>query len=301
MGNTAPIAYGGCTLGIAAASAYATVKPGYHAYSMLGLFIGPALTDRRLLTSVRRVRDTRTFATRQIEVSQILDSGERRLCLTMTADFQVLEPALMSYSAPPLREYSRPDDVPSIQETRDAMVSEGKISPALAKTHASMFGLTASLFETRSAPEGVFAQNLYGLAKSLPTSQDGLPLTQRTSGDWIRARPDQGVESEGERMAVMAFLMDGAISFAPLSHDRKFFDDAGACSSLDFALRFFRPDVELEGWHLRELRTVAGDAGRTYSESRLWDEEGRMVCSMTQQCILRVKPAKMPEKARERL
>ncbi|KAK3044374.1 hypothetical protein LTS18_001453, partial [Coniosporium uncinatum] len=49
MGNTAPIAYGGCTLGIAAASAYATVKPGYHAYSMLGLFIGPALTDRKLL------------------------------------------------------------------------------------------------------------------------------------------------------------------------------------------------------------------------------------------------------------
>jgi len=293
MGNSAPIAYGGCTLSIATSSAYATVKPGYHAYSLLGHFLGPALTDRVLHTTVRRIRDTRTFATRQVDVSQILDSGERRLCLTLTADFQVAEPSLASltYSTPPSRLYSKPEEIPSLQALRRNLVDQGKIPQKLADLHANMFGLTAALFESRPAPEGIFAQNLYGMAKSLPTSQDGLPLTQRTSGDWMRARPRQGLDCEATTMAALAFLMDGAISFVPLSHDHKFFDDVGACSSLDFALRFFvgGAELDLERWHLRELGTVAGAAGRTFSESRLWDEEGRLVCGMSQQCAMRVK------------
>jgi hypothetical protein len=37
------------------------------------------------------------------------------------------------------------------------------------------------------------------------------------------------------------------------------------------------------------LNASAADVGRTYSESRLWNQSGAMVASMTQQCILRPK------------
>jgi acyl-CoA thioesterase len=92
-----------------------------------------------------------------------------------------------------------------------------------------------------------------------------------------------------EQMSTMGFLMDSFLAFCPLVFTHRGFFDAGASGSLDFALRFFeRSDkVDFNKWHLREVVTVAGAEGRTYSEARMWDESGKMIASMTQQCILR--------------
>lgn len=75
MANVANIAYGGCTVGVAIAAACQTVKPGYHLYTAMGNYLGPALTDRKLFIHVQSVRDTRTFATRQVLVSQKRDGN----------------------------------------------------------------------------------------------------------------------------------------------------------------------------------------------------------------------------------
>ena len=84
--------------------------------------------------------------------------------------------------------------------------------------------------------------------------------------------------------------MDYALSVVPLAFGSMCLDDAGACSSLDFALRVFSNRVDMNEWHLRQMKTSVGAEGRTYSEGLLWDRERRCVASMTQQCILRVKP-----------
>lgn len=72
--------------------------------------------------------------------------------------------------------------------------------------------------------------------------------------------------------------------------------EAGVQSSLDFALRIFvnggQRGVDLNEWNLREWSTVTGGEGRTYTEASVWDGSGRMVCNMTQQCILRPKAQK---------
>ena len=75
----------------------------------------------------------------------------------------------------------------------------------------------------------------------------------------------------------------------PLSHNGMFLDDAGACSTLDFSLRVMVERLDLGKWHLRELRTNAGGGARTFSECDVWDEAGRLVASMSQQCVLRPK------------
>jgi len=85
----------------------------------------------------------------------------------------------------------------------------------------------------------------------------------------------------------------------PLSHNHQFLDDSGACSSLDFALRVFTNDLDMSKWHYREMNTITGGNGRTFSEARLWDNKGserRMVALMTQQAILRP-PAKPKAKS----
>lgn len=88
-------------------------------------------------------------------------------------------------------------------------------------------------------------------------------------------------------MSALAFVLDGALSFTPMAHSGLWFEYVGVASTLDFAMRLFVPDVDLSHWHLRERNTLAAAAGRQYSESRMWDQKGKLVASMTQQSILR--------------
>lgn len=78
-------------------------------------------------------------------------------------------------------------------------------------------------------------------------------------------------------------------SFIPLSFSNLFLQDAGACSTLDFALRFHTDALDMNKWHMEEMRTITGDYGRTYSEGLLWSEDGKLVASMSQQSVLRPK------------
>jgi acyl-CoA thioesterase II len=288
MGNSSSIAYGGCALGVAAAAARRTVKPEYHAYSLLGNFLGPALTDRNVQCRVRRLRDTRTFATRHVEVSQVQDDGSRRLCLFMTLDFQTKEASvLMRFSVAPTLGFKSWREESSPSAMRQEFANLGKIDAKMAKIHEVSMKVHEALFEQRNCASGFSAQTLNGIGKHLPTDQDQLSLTERSSQQWVKA----GTKiSEEEQLGALILFMDGALSFVPLMHNHQYLDDAGACSSLDFAMRLFDNEVDFNQWHLHEMKTVAGAEGRTFSEARLYNEQGKLVANMTQQSIMRPPP-----------
>lgn len=103
MGNSAPIAYGGYAVALAIHAACKTAPSGFHLYSALGHYLGPTSTDRHLVCSVQETRNTRTFATRRVQVSQEQANGKPRICLELLADFQVKEPPLLVYSTKPSR------------------------------------------------------------------------------------------------------------------------------------------------------------------------------------------------------
>ncbi|KAK4086698.1 hypothetical protein ACCO45_010073 [Purpureocillium lilacinum] len=286
MGNTKNIAYGGCAVGVGIEAASQTVSPNYVLYSAMGNYLGPAITERKLMCSIRRVRDTRTFATRVVEIGQEQHDGVTRLCMIMVVDFQVKEKdSLLVYSATPQTRYSPVEKCLDTSETIRGMVSKGEVTEELAEVFRVQFDLLGRFFECRGTPEGVISNNLNGLAKGTKTPQDGMDLTSKTSADWFRC--SHPLEMRCSHYAGLGFIMDGALSFLPLAHNAMFLDDAGACSSLEFAFRLFDTDLDLTRWHLREMKTVTGGNGRTYSESRLWDSEGNMVANMTQQSILR--------------
>jgi acyl-CoA thioesterase II len=290
MGNPANIAYGGYALATACKCAYLSVPSGYHLYSMLGHYLGPAYADRPLRANVRTIRQTRTFATRQVEVSQKRDDGEDRVCLVAIADFHIKEPAsLLEFSKPPSMQYSHYANLPSQQEVHQKLLDDGKITQAMLDAHAKTFGLLRHLYDQRPCPETVFPQNLFGMAKDLPTTQDHLPTTSKTNADWFRCI--EPLPTPIDNMTNLTFLIDGAIAFLPLSFNHLWFDDMGACSSLDFALRFFKSgdEVDVEKWHLREMKTSVGSEARSYGEAWVWDENGRAVACMSQQSILRPK------------
>lgn len=293
MGNANNIAYGGCTLGIAASTAHQDLPEGYFLYSMAGNYLGPALTDRKYICSAEEVRKTRTFITKLVRIQQKLDDGQSRMCLIALADFQRREPAsLLMYSRPPSMVYAGVDDQPSYEASVKNLLQSGAISQEMLDRNHRTFGMMRAFFEIRPCQEGTGAQRLIGQAKHIRSTQDHLPLTSRTSADWLRCPQAQGVPATAA--SALAFILDGSLSFAPLTlSGGMFLEDVGACSTLDFAMRIFTNDLRIEEWHLREIKTMAGGAGRSYSEAQVWDSTGNMIASMTQASILRPKaPAK---------
>ncbi|KAE8374390.1 thioesterase-like superfamily-domain-containing protein [Aspergillus bertholletiae] len=287
MGNSAPIGYGGYAISLAIHAAYKEAPEGFHLHSAFGHYLRATSTETNIICRPVQLRKTKSFATYRVEVEQKIEStGESRLCMVVLADFHKDEPALLNYSAPPTRSYSHWQHcVPWDQMLVDDMKT-GKMTEQHSKMFTKLFGLSRNLYEGRPCPEGITSQNLMGLLKSVKSNQDDLPVTKKSSADWLRVK--HPLPTEGEQMAGLGFMMDGLLSFLPLVHNHLFFDDVDACSSLDFALRIYSPCIKLDDWHLREVTSSRAGHGRTYSESKLWDEKGNLVACMSQQSILRV-------------
>lgn len=292
FGNSTNIAYGGCAAGIATRAACATVSDGYYIYSVMGYFLGPTSTESKLHLTVERTRDTKTFATRRVLVKQKQPDGRTRTICDMLADFHVREPGLLTYSPTSTFHLTEegPEKSPTMDDLTQQTVAEGLVKDkSILPAAMAMFKGHEVHFEARTVARGMSGQNLVGLLAKKPTTQDELPVTDRVSGDWSRTRIP--LKDHGERAAAVVFMMDGGLPFIPLAHNHLWFTDAGANSTLDFAVRWFEPDLDLTKWHLRERKTIAAGHGRSFNEGRLWDEKGNLVLSATQQCILRPKPA----------
>ncbi|KAF1832077.1 Thioesterase/thiol ester dehydrase-isomerase [Decorospora gaudefroyi] len=286
MGNPLNIAYGGYAIAVACKAACLAVPEGYHLYSILGNYLGPAYTDRPLHASVTVIRQTRTFATRQVHVSQKRDDGESRTCLIAIADFQVKEKGvLLAYSHAPKKQYPNWKDCPTQEATFKALADDGKISKEMLDYHNHTFSVQQHLYEQRLCPTSVFAQNLYGVAKSLSHSQDAVPPPERTTADWLRCK--EHLPTPIDHITNLTFLIDTAIAFLPLSFNHLWFDDVSAVSSLDFSLRIFQTEIDVNQWHLREMSAPVAGEGRSFGESWIWDEGGKAVACMSQQSILR--------------
>lgn len=308
MGNTANIAYGGCVLSMIVSAAFQTVETPSRGrmalYSALGHFLGPALTDRVVHLRVTSLRDTRTFATRQVVAFQKQDDGGERDCVSAQLDF-IASPtddpdvhSFLRYSLP-APQATNPADLPLFRERVKDRVSNGDLHYNIEKAYSTYFTLFDKWFDYKMPDESPMSENVLGIDKTRKTSQDHLPLTSKYSLDYFRSKHNVALLNSTPppntlpispaclHFASLALAVDAAIAFVPLAHSHHFLPDVAACSSLDFALRFHTDVLDMAKWHLREMRTVVGDYGRTFNEAKVWDESGRLVAIMNQQNILR--------------
>ncbi|KAL4731121.1 hypothetical protein ACLX1H_000082 [Fusarium chlamydosporum] len=282
MGNAMPIAYGGCTAAVAVNAACRTAPPTMSLYSVLGHFHGPASTDKKLYCSVTNIRDTRSFATRRVQVKQQQPNGKFRVCMEVLADFHVKETGPgFEYSEPTCSKWPRPEDCPNVEKLVKDLADKGTITEQQGEAFIKTFAANGDFFETRYCTDGVSAQNISGAAKTTVTTQDDRFITDKVSAEWQRSH--QPLETQVDNFSALAFLMDGALSFLPLTHNHMWFDDTAACSTLDFALRIFVPEINMNEWSLRERKTSRGGGNRTYSEGKLFDKHGNLIASNTQQ------------------
>ncbi|KAM0421143.1 hypothetical protein ACHAPT_011035 [Fusarium lateritium] len=264
-------------------------------YSLLGHFHGPASTDRKLHCSVTNTRDTRSFATRRVQVKQQQADGTFRVCMELIADFHVKEPSTLTYTEQPNPEWPKPgsDKCANMTQRVSKLVADGTVKKELADEFLESFSAFETFFDAQYCLDGVAGQNMGGALKDTVTTQDDRHVADKTSAEWQRARDT--LATPADNLAALAFLMDGGLAFLPLTHNHLWFDDVMVCSSLDFALRIFVPEIKLEEWHLKERKTLRAGNGRTFAEGKLWDEHGNLVASVSQQSILRLRKGVEPK------
>lgn len=206
-----------------------------------------------------------------------MDDGTSRVCLTATADF-IAAPAetdsdaisLFRFSVPSRCEHEHYNELRPNEETLAERVKSGDVHPKLKAVSETVFGLWGAEFETRNCKDGILGQTLSGIDKKRQTTQEDVPIYAKSSSQWIRSRLDltkaaKMAQEEGEELvptalalntATLAFALDGALSFIPLSYSHRFLDDADACSSLDFALRLMVDRPSIENWLYQEAHRL---------------------------------------------
>jgi len=290
--GTAPYnlrAYGGSSLCTAIAAVHKTVHPTYRIFSAQGNFLSPASTSKPLICRVRRLRDTKAFATRSIDVLQRTNDGSERVCLSMLADFQVPKAAheveVYNYDARPAFLYSPPDKCVNIEHQFASAIKLNELPAGYDGYYERNYAVFNHSFDRRLAPEGLTYQRMVGHRQHVRTQQDELEMQDRRSAEWIRTKVELGCV--GGEFAAMAFQMDMPSSVVPIVHSERAEDSDVFGASVEFSLRFFRNEVRPEQWHLKEAKSTVAAEGRTFGETYVWDEKGRTVAHMSQQCVAR--------------
>ncbi|CAO1636014.1 unnamed protein product [Parajaminaea phylloscopi] len=323
MGNTQPIAFGGCTLAVAMAAVHQQLESqgpskghrgstDFAVYTFGGYYLRPSFIDRNYKVCVVPLRSTRTFETKQVYVYQAnaKDAAVLDLCLSATCDFMRRarggqDGSVLKYSLQPhliaqggqISHHSsiEADPAPMLEK-----VQKGEFDASVGELYNKFLSGQRDYIMSKHCPEGVWAQNAWGTAKYTRTTQDHLPVHEKTGYDWFKVRgrlsepnaKDGPVDSlsitqSAAADALLSWHLDGHVSFAPLSFSHRFLEDAAACATLDFCLRFHQEDVivdpeptgdsstDEEGWFLREIRTHVSNWERTYSQAVVWSEEPR--------------------------
>ncbi|WFD37167.1 uncharacterized protein MJAP1_000109 [Malassezia japonica] len=332
-GNQQPIAYGGCATTVALNAAGQTIKqePRMVPYSMVGHFLGPAALDTPFVCEVRPVRDTRTFATRHVTVNQDI-KGKLRPVLALTLDMiaspnstkEALEKAkargadpgkvksLLRYQIPPSFTPKSFKELEMPVESVKRRVASGELNEFQAGMFQEFLGLWLRMFEDRVVPESMMTQNLMGLHLK-PTTQDDRAVSDRRAYDWFKLRQqlppadgstemtaggDDGMlpmTSVMAHLCALAFAMDGAIAFAPMSLNNESLLNASIASTLDFAQRYHTDNIDMNKFSMREIQTLAGGWQRHYTEARAYSDSGELLVTCTQQCVLRPAPGVVSE------
>lgn len=290
-------------------AAAATLSPAqastFFVSSFSGTFLGPTLTTQQVSLSCNVIRSTRSFHTVLVTALQPnpKDASKQRATFHATIDFHVQEPHSFVYSAAPRLNYTSPEKAGDYKDYIARRISEGSMDESVRDMFGSVFGSFEWVVQRRECPEGMAAQNLFGLAEGAKTTQDHLRLTEKSSSWWVKStiafNKQMHPDGSALHMAALAFFLDGATSFIPLTHTGRFFDGVSACSSLDVNMRILDRDFRMDEWVLIELVTEGGGMGRTVPVARAWKREGnreggdlRLIAISTQSCILRMDTAK---------
>ena len=251
--------FGGQVIGQALVAAARTVEE-RSAHSLHGYFMLPGHTSVPIVYEVDRIRDGKSFATRRVVAVQ-----HGRAIFSMSCSFQVPEEGLDHQI--PMPAVPEPEELPSEAELRSRFLNE--------------------------APEPVRRY----WERERPIEIRPVDLRHYMSRDtrdprqsvWIRATGALPDDADIHR-CVLAYASDMTLLDTSLFyHGRSIFDRDLQVASLDHSLWFHRP-FRADEWLLYAEDSPSASGGRGFNRGSLFSRDGRLIASVAQEGLIRLRP-----------
>lgn len=249
--------YGGHLLGQGVAAACRTAPDGRAIHSFHAYFVAGGTAAGDIDYRVERVRDGGTFSHREVHAHR-----DGRELFRLTASFQAAEAGLEWEAAPSHEpDLAGPDGLPDLAEL-------------LASRPAPVFD---EYWTNR--PRAVQLRYAHApWADAGPAPDDGIRVWWRTN----RPLPDD----PHLHAAVAAFVADESISDNVLTPHGLTWTGGLMVVSLDHAMWFHRP-FRVDDWLLSVQRPLVTNSARGLALGHVYDGEGRMVATYTQEALFR--------------
>jgi acyl-CoA thioesterase-2 len=255
-----PRVFGGQVAAQALVAAVRTVEH-RHVHSLHAYFLRPGDPKLPILYSVDRIRDGRSFTTRNVSGIQ-----EGEAIFHMAVSFHVQESGLEHQW--PMPEAPPPESVPSVDEL---------IRRAAQESGDPIFRMLDRL------ERPIVTHDLDPIDPRKPRVRKGPHMV------WVRSRgelPDDPLLHQ----CVLTYASDLTLLDASLHvHGRTWFDRHLMCASIDHAIWFHRP-FRADQWLLYVTESPSTSASRGLNLGRFYTQEGSLVASVAQENLMREIP-----------
>jgi len=252
--------FGGQVIGQALVAAARTVEERV-AHSLHGYFMLPGDPSVPIVYQVDRIRDGKSFATRRVVAIQ-----HGKAIFSMSCSFQLPEDGLDHQI--PMPKVPPPEELPSEAELKTLFLNA---APEPVRRYWE-----------RERPIEIRPVDLEHYM-----SRDTLDPRQNV---WIRATGPLPDDPDIHR-CVLAYASDMTLLDTSLFyHGRSIFDRDLQVASLDHALWFHRP-FRADEWLLYAEDSPSASGARGFNRGSLFSRDGRLIASVAQEGLIRLRPA----------
>jgi acyl-CoA thioesterase-2 len=252
--------YGGQVVAQALMAVQQSIDDDKIAHSAHAYFLRPGDEDVPIVFRIERDFEGRSIANRRVIATQ------RGLAIfNMTASFQRAEVGMAHCR--PMPEIPQPEDLP---EAHTLLAPFGDALPKM----AWHFLLNRSAFEVRPIGQPPF------LHRGSSEARDGL---------WFRLRAPVPADPCLHK-AILGYLSDySLLSTSAMPHNINMSDHPLRTASLDHAI-WFHEHAPLDDWMLYSTESPWADHGRGLSMGTIFTRDGRMIATVAQEGLVRVRP-----------
>lgn len=250
--------FGGHVLAQAIEASMLTVKPEYHLHSVHCYYLRPGIADQLIIYDVDPIREGRSFVTRRVRAIQ---NGEA--IFAMSASFHIGEAGL-----------AHQIDMPDVPRPEDLDDDEAYYSKALRALGKEIRMGKLIPFEMRSLDR-------MDLVNPVPKD----PVT----GYWFRLQ-DQIADEQPLHTRLLAYISDFAFLSSTLRPHAMYPRHSAlkTVASVDHAMWFHSNNFRVDEWIYYKTEGYWAGEGRGHAKGALYSQDGRLLASTAQECLLRL-------------
>ena len=257
--------FGGQVIGLALSAATKTVDPRFRVHSFHCYFLLAGDNRVPILYHVRRIRDGKTFITRQIDAKQ-----RGKVIFTSVASYQLPEKFELEhqYGIPTV---PNPESIRTREERLQGFLKNPKVPEKYHQSIRMRLEEKVPIDFRRINPKQLGQEN------------------QPKQLVWMKAigkLPDD--PSFHQCVAALCsdnYLLNTSLLIHDLANTGR---ELGMIASLDHAI-WFHSDFKADEWLLYEMESPRSIGGRGYATGRIFTRDGRLVASTAQEGVIRIK------------